>query len=145
MGSEMCIRDSFKTDAIGNAGVVHNEYLRVLYEQGFVGVTWFVISLVGSAIFLGAKLRGSSGEARMLFAAALVAVLVYMAISLTDNPLDYYQLLGQYVVLLAAMALGVEAREAEDGPDQVEAATADAEPVAGDRRSPATSPLRLRP
>ncbi len=40
---------------------------------------------------------------------ACAALIVYMIICATDNALDYYNILGQYVAVLAGTGLGLRA------------------------------------
>ena len=92
------------------AGVVHSEYIRVLYEQGILGLAWFVGILGASAAFLGFAGRRARGLERVALMAACVAVIVYAVLCVTDNSLDYYSLLGQYVTVLAGVGLGLRSR-----------------------------------
>lgn len=91
------------------AGVVHSEYLRVLYEQGLVGLLWLVGILTASALYLRKRARRAAGLKRALLSAACVATVVYATVSITDNSLDYYSVFGQYVIVLAAMGLALRA------------------------------------
>ena len=91
----------------GKTAAVHNEYLRVLYEQGALGLTVFIAMLVGSFAFLASCVRRGRGLERALLSAAAAAVAAYAIVAITDNALDYYNIMGQYVVLLAAMGLAL--------------------------------------
>lgn len=108
LGSSTRFLDVTEARQLG-AGVVHSEYLRVLYEQGLVGLLWFVGILVASALYLGKRARRAAALKRALLSAACVATVMYATISITDNSLDYYSVLGQYVVILAAMGLALRA------------------------------------
>ena len=92
------------------AGVVHNEYLRVLYEQGLIGLLWFLGMLTTAALYLGRLARRATGIERALLAGACTATVAFAVISVTDNALDYYNALGQYVAVLAAAGLALRAR-----------------------------------
>ncbi|MBN1459726.1 MAG: O-antigen ligase family protein [Armatimonadetes bacterium] len=95
----------------GSAGVVHSEYVRVLYEGGLVGLSWFGAALLGSLVYLGIRLRRTEGTTRALLGAAFVAVFVYAIICITDNALDYYNVVGQYVAVVAGAGLALRSKQ----------------------------------
>jgi hypothetical protein len=95
----------FKEGIIPAGGVAHSEYVRVLYEQGWVGLTWFIVVLAGSALYFGLRVWRTHGLERALVSAAFIGIAVYAVFCSTDNALDYYNVLGQYVTALAAFAL----------------------------------------
>lgn len=66
---------------------VHNDYLRIAYECGLLGLTVF---LLASAALLAGLIRGlreTSGAAREAFAAAMMGLTVFLLAALTGNPL----------------------------------------------------------
>ncbi len=100
----------FKEGKLGaGIGVAHSEYVRVLYEEGWLGAIWFGGILLVSAFYLGLKARKARDLERALLSAACVAVVVYAITSITDNTLDYYNVFGQFVAVLAGAGLGLRA------------------------------------
>ena len=85
--------------------VVHSEYVRVLYEQGYFGLGLFIFTLASSGVFLAVWAKRSTGLARALFSAACTAVISFAIVASTDNALDYYGLIGTFIFVLAGMAL----------------------------------------
>lgn len=94
---------------LGGVGVAHNEYVRLFYETGVVGI---VFALVAFAALVAAAWRVSqrmSAEHRWLGAAAFGLALCYVVFAITDNVLDYYNTFSQFVFFALAAALAMEA------------------------------------
>ena len=99
----------------GMAGVVHNEYLRVFYEQGLVGLVMLLAVLALSVAYLAARYRHARGLERDLLAGAIVGVVAYAIIAITDNAMDYYAIFGQFIAVTAGAALAQRASRRRDG------------------------------
>ena len=95
--------------------VAHNEYLRVLYDGGALGLLLFIFANLSLIRWLG-KVRNSEHAAVREYSALGVAlVLAYLLVALTDNPLDYYLMFTQYVffILGVCFAMSRETRTAD--------------------------------
>jgi hypothetical protein len=68
---------------------VHNDYLRVGFEGGLVGLALFLGVLVWQLGDLRRRIRRSGGVVRAAFAASWLGFLVFMISSCTDNTLVY--------------------------------------------------------
>lgn len=68
---------------------VHNDYLRVGFELGLVGIAVFVPTLLWQTSRLWRGARNTTGATRCAFAAAFLGMLVFMINACTDNPLTY--------------------------------------------------------
>jgi O-antigen ligase len=86
--------------------VVHNEYLRVAAETGLIGLGLLLLALwqMLRAPFR-APVAASSfvDECRATAAGAFAA---FAVVSITDNPLDYYAPVMQYLWFLLACGVG---------------------------------------
>jgi O-antigen ligase len=96
----------------GGVGVAHNEYLRLLYETGIVGV---VVSVLSVLALLAAAWRSAhrlDDSRRWIGAVAVCLVLCYAAFGVTDNVIDYYNVFSQYPFFAtgAAVAMAVASR-----------------------------------
>jgi O-antigen ligase len=90
------------------AGVPHNEYLRVLHDTGIVGLVLFLIGTIGLFRFLRGLLLKSSIMQQKLFVTVALALLAgYVVLGISDNPLDYYLILSQYVFFAMGIAMAV--------------------------------------
>jgi O-antigen ligase len=68
---------------------VHNDYLRVGFEVGVVGLAVFLLVLLWQVCDLWARIHRSRGVVRTAFAAAWLGLLVFVIAAFTDNPLGY--------------------------------------------------------
>jgi O-antigen ligase len=92
------------------AGLVpHNEYLRLLADLGVVGTVLFFVAIAhwwGGALSAG---RSQDKLVREFALPATAGILAWAVISITDNPLDYYNAFTQYIGFLCAGALAAAA------------------------------------
>lgn len=83
----------------------HNEYLRVLHDQGLVGLVAILAFGFGSALhFRRLHRRATTSRTRQLALAAYLATAAYGMIAVTDNPLVYASFFTQNVFILFALA-----------------------------------------
>jgi O-antigen ligase len=91
-------------------GVVHNEYLRLLYDGGFLAPTLLLLAL---ACLLLAVLRWPSDPMIRALLAGMVAAYPFAA--LFDNAIDYYGYVGTGLAILAGISISM--RIHSDGED----------------------------
>lgn len=99
---------------LGGVGVAHDEYVRLLFEIGVVGI---VFALLAFGAFVGTSWLVSqrmAAEHRWLGAAAFGLSVCYMVFSITDNILDYYNTFSQFAFFALAAALAMEAASAAE-------------------------------
>jgi O-antigen ligase len=68
---------------------VHNDYLRILFELGVVGLGLFLCTVGLQVIGLRRLMRSESGEGNTAAVAAFLGVLTWLCFSVTDNPIIY--------------------------------------------------------
>ena len=87
---------------------VHNDYLRVYFEFGGVGLAVFLLVMVRQTIDLWRQVRATSGATQRAFSAGLLAMLVFLIAAGAGNPLGYnVWFVGPLFALLGA-AYGVQ-------------------------------------
>jgi O-antigen ligase len=118
VGSSMVFLES------GQSGLTmthpHNDYLRIAFEVGFIGLACFVVVLVWQVFELSRRIRNSSGLVRNTFAMALMGWFVFAIMALTDNIIIYTV---HYMVPLFALmgaAYGVAQNSSEPTASQAE-------------------------
>jgi O-antigen ligase len=93
-------------------GHPHNDFLRVLYDYGAVGLTCWVAFLVGLAVVLFGAFRrlaaaGRAGRARLPYVMTPLLALVGVAAGMfTDNLMSYVFVMAPFGILVGC-ALGV--------------------------------------
>jgi O-antigen ligase len=91
-----------------------NSYLKVLYEQGFLGIALFVAGLGGVLVLLTRRVLTATGEARAVGLAALAGVVGFLALAVTG---EYVEQPGKvYAWALLGVAAACVLRPAEEGP-----------------------------
>jgi O-antigen ligase len=103
-----------RSSGFEKAGVMHNEYLRLLYETGIVGLTLFLfvnLILMGNLIKL--IKASANGDVRVTAVVAFTTLVIYMVVAITDNPLDYYMMFAQYVFAYVGLSYSLT-RETKD-------------------------------
>jgi O-antigen ligase len=79
----------------------HNDWLRLLYDYGFIGTCIFAFCLVTQVIHLLKKAKGVFGESRILLYAGASSFLPYVLLMFTDNIILYTAFFGnlQFTIL----------------------------------------------
>jgi O-antigen ligase len=67
----------------------HNDYLRIIFEQGFVGLGIFLTAAVGQMALLRREIRRCDGEKKIGFVTAYLALAVLLVVSFTENTIVY--------------------------------------------------------
>jgi O-antigen ligase len=95
---------------------VHNEYLRVVFEFGFVGLAIFVGVLLWQYGDLRRRITRSEGVTRCAFVASLLGLYVLVIASITGNVISTNLLFMNPLFALMGAAYGVAGhRYTEDG------------------------------
>jgi O-antigen ligase len=112
----------------------HNDYLRLGYELGIVGLVFYVGLVLWQLWWLARLVRTNEGVVRQAAAAAWMGWAAFLIVAVSDNPLMYTLCFMTPIFVLAGAANSV-ARQA--GP-----ATST---VAAPAPEPAWSPIGARP
>lgn len=72
-----------------NVSHPHNDYLRILLDQGAVGLSFFLFGVVGQIASLWSRSRYRRGEFAGVRSAASMGILVMLVLATTDNPIVY--------------------------------------------------------
>ena len=91
----------------------HNEYLRIGFEFGIVGLALFLGAAVWQIIDLRKQIKRSDGIVRSAFAASLLGLFMFLITGCTDNPLGYSLWYMNPLFALMGAAYGVAARARE--------------------------------
>lgn len=98
-------------------GVLHNEYLRVLYEMGVLGLLVFVASLWQLWRLARAGVRRADTRLQQTVAGIGIAVItVYAAGAMVDNMLNKYKSMGLFLYMFAAFILLLDVRPEKPAP-----------------------------
>jgi hypothetical protein len=88
----------------------HNDYLRIIFEQGIVGIALFVGVAVAQIWALRQLVARHRGEVRMAFASAYLGLIVLLVVAFTDNPISYGVWYMHPLFAVLGAAYGVAAR-----------------------------------
>lgn len=99
----------------------HNDYLRILLEQGSIGLTLFLVGVFGQVMSLRRLGFSGTGLGVEIRSAAFVGIMVFLVMAVTDNPIIYgVWFTHPLFVLLGASYSGPAVRrtseDAEGGP-----------------------------
>ncbi len=86
----------------------HNDWLRLLYEYGYLGTGVFVVCLVLQFFHLLAHGRKSRGWLRVLFLAGASTFVPFLVIMVTDNVILYAAFFGNLQFALFGLTYAVE-------------------------------------
>lgn len=93
----------------------HNDYLRIVFEQGVVGLLLF-LAVVGLQVYrLREQIPSCRGELRWAFAAAYLGLVMLLLIAFTDNPITYGVWYTHSLFAVLGAAYGVRSRAAPRG------------------------------
>ena len=92
----------------------HNDYLRIGFELGLVGLGIFVCVMLWQLWNLRTQLRASEGIIRTAFAAAWLGLLVFLITGTTDNTLSYNLAYMNPLFAVLGAAYGVAGRKRSD-------------------------------
>lgn len=98
-------------DVWGEMKAPHNDYLRVGYELGIVGLAVFLSVMLIQLFRLGREVRQSDGVVQQAFAAAWLGLFIFLPIAVTDNPITYNLCFMDPVFALMGAAYSVSREE----------------------------------
>ena len=90
----------------------HNEYLRIGFEFGLVGLSIFLLVIGWQLVDLRRWIQRSHGSTQRAFTASFLGIMVLLMAACTDNPLGYNIGLGCPIFALMGAAHGVIRHEA---------------------------------
>jgi len=67
----------------------HNDYLRIGFEFGLVGLALFAFVIVSQLIDLVKRVKETDGAIQQAFAASMLGIVFFLIVAMTDNPLVY--------------------------------------------------------
>ncbi len=89
----------------------HNDYLRIAFELGLLGLTVFLLAAITQMFALRREMRLAKGIVRYAFAASLLGWWVFLIAACTDNPLIYAVWFTNPLFAVMGAAYGVVTRE----------------------------------
>jgi len=95
----------------GEEKFVHNDYLRMFFELGLVGIMLFATAVVTQLFSLYQATRWSGGELRTAFAAAWMALCAMLISCYTDNTISHHLFYMNPMFALIGAAYGVASSE----------------------------------
>jgi O-antigen ligase len=90
---------------------IHNDYLRLFYELGFLGLGCFAVVVLWQCSDLLRKMQRAEGESRRLFSAAFLGLMYYAMLASTDNPVVYCAIFTNPLFALMGAAYGLSVGE----------------------------------
>ncbi len=91
----------------------HNDWLKLLYDMGFLGAGLYLITMVLQMSYLARIARQATGAHQMLAYGAATAFVPYALIMLTDNVILYVQFFGNLHFALIGIIYGALKRKEE--------------------------------
>ena len=95
---------------------IHNDYLRLFYELGLVGVGCFVLVGLWQCGQLLKQMQHVEGESRQLFAAAFLGLMYFGMLASTDNPVVYCAIFTNPLFAFMGAAYGLSIEEKVTAP-----------------------------
>lgn len=81
----------------------HNDWLRLFYDYGLLGVSVFVLCFGTQVWLLIRLLRGTAGLLRALVCTCLTALICFAALMVTDNVILYTAFFGAPLFMLIGL------------------------------------------
>lgn len=94
----------------------HNDWLRLLYDYGYVGAALFGLTLLAQVFHAFRAARGAQGLTKVLFVCAVSSFVVLLVFMLTDNIVLYAAFFGNLQFALLGLAYALAGRRKEPQP-----------------------------
>lgn len=91
----------------------HNDWLRLLYDYGYIGTLIFIWCLVSQVCHVLVRAKKSSGAEKLLFYAGGSSFLVFILFMFTDNIILYAAFFGNLQFTILGLAYAARARQVE--------------------------------
>lgn len=92
----------------------HNDWLRLLFDFGYVGVTIFALTLLMQTFHALRMARRTVGEISLLFYAGASSILSFVLFMFTDNILLYAAFFGNLQFMILGLAYAARATAVEE-------------------------------
>lgn len=92
----------------------HNDWLRLLFDFGYVGVVIFALSLLMQALHAYRMAKSTVGDISILFYAGASSILSFILFMFTDNILLYAAFFGNLQFMILGLAYAAHATAAEE-------------------------------
>jgi O-antigen ligase len=96
----------------------HNDWLRLLFDSGYVGVVIFALSLLMQALHAYQMAKRTAGDISILFYAGASSILSFILFMFTDNILLYAAFFGNLQFTILGLAYAAQATAAEEEEQQ---------------------------
>lgn len=104
-------QEAFLSRRYGGVTHPHNDWLRLLYDYGYVGTGVFALCLILQAVHLWRMSRLTRGMTRQFFQASFSAWVPFLIFMVTDNIILYAAFFGNLHFALIGLAYGALARQ----------------------------------
>jgi hypothetical protein len=92
----------------------HNDYLRIFFELGLVGLALFVITVLVQLYDLACMVKITDGAIQQAFSASILGILFFLIVAATDNPLVYNLWYTDPLFVLMGAAYGAHCARKEE-------------------------------
>jgi len=99
-------------ELIPGLGHPHNDYIRLTYDYGYLGLCLFLLGLAGQTLHAWRKARKTAGPARWFLLGAASAFFPFLILMATDNIILYAAFFGNLQFALLGLGYGAVAAEA---------------------------------
>jgi hypothetical protein len=106
--------ESFISNLTNGLKHPHNDWLRLLFDFGYVGVVLFALSLLMQALHAYRMARRTFGDISLLFYAGASSILSFILFMFTDNILLYAAFFGNLQFMILGLAYAARATAAEE-------------------------------
>lgn len=106
--------ESFVSKLTGGLKHPHNDWLRLMFDFGYVGVVIFALSLLMQALHAYRRAKRTVGEISLLFYAGASSILSFILFMFTDNIILYAAFFGNLQFMFLGLAYAAQATAVEE-------------------------------